>query len=81
LLFRVASSFLPPAITHEPTKGKGKAKEPMDDAWGSDAVSQLLALWAREKMDEGPLLVAVVGLANVRSFLLLFLLLGSALVL
>jgi nuclear GTP-binding protein len=70
LLFRVASSFLPPVITHEqPSKGKGKSKEPSNDAWGLDAVSQLLGSWAQEKMGDEPLHVAVVGLANVRSFL------------
>ena len=63
LLFRAASSFLP----HDPTKGKGKEKEPLDDAWGLDALYVLLGRWAREKAgDDGPLHVAVVGLANVR---------------
>jgi nuclear GTP-binding protein len=62
LLFRAASSFLP----HDPTKGKGKEKEPSGDAWGPDAVCALLGRWAREKAGDGPLHVAVVGLANVR---------------
>lgn len=66
LLFRVASSFLPPAVTHDSTKGKAKNKEPSDDAWGLDAVSQLLGHWAQEKAGDGPLHVAVVGLTNVR---------------
>lgn len=60
LLFRAASSFLP----HDPTKGKGKEKEPSGDAWGPDAVCALLGRWAREKAGDGPLHVAVVGLAN-----------------
>jgi hypothetical protein len=74
LLFRAASSFLPPPVAHDPTKGKGKRKEPLDDAWGLDAMSYLLGLWAQEKTGEGPLHVAVVGLTNVRcySFPLLF---------
>lgn len=67
LLFRVASSFLAPTVTHDPKKGKGKNKEPSDDAWGLDAVSQLLGQWAQEKTGDGPLHVAVVGLTNVRS--------------
>jgi nuclear GTP-binding protein len=69
LLFRVASSFLPPVVTHEPTKRKGKSKVPSDDAWGLDAVCQLLASWAQEKAGDEPLHVAVAGLANVRSSL------------
>ncbi|KAH9963235.1 P-loop containing nucleoside triphosphate hydrolase protein [Russula dissimulans] len=64
LLFRVASAFLPPAITHDATKGKVKGKEPPDDAWGLNAVSTLLGLWAQEKTGDGPLHVAVVGLTN-----------------
>jgi hypothetical protein len=74
LLFRAASSFLPPPVAYDPTKGKGKRKEPLDDAWGLDAMSYLLGLWAQEKTGEGPLHVAVVGLTNVRcySFPLLF---------
>ncbi|KAI9466702.1 hypothetical protein BJY52DRAFT_10268 [Lactarius psammicola] len=67
LFFRVASSFLPPAVRYDPTKGKGKEKEPSDDAWGLDAVYQLLGRWAHEKAGDGPLRVAVVGLTNVRS--------------
>ncbi|KAF8505465.1 hypothetical protein F5888DRAFT_1791522 [Russula emetica] len=64
LLSRAASSFLPPPVAHDPTKGKGKRKEPLDDAWGLDAVSNLLGHWAQEKTGEGPLHVAVVGLTN-----------------
>ncbi|KAI0303086.1 GNL3L/Grn1 putative GTPase-domain-containing protein [Russula brevipes] len=64
LLFRVASSFLPSASMHDPTKRKGKGKEPSDDAWGSDAVSELLGLWAQEKTGEDPLHVAIVGVTN-----------------
>jgi nuclear GTP-binding protein len=68
LLYRAASSFLPPPAAHDPTKGKGKRIEPSDDAWGLDAISNLLGHWAQEKTGEGPLHVAVVGLANVRSY-------------
>jgi hypothetical protein len=68
LLFRAASSFLPPPVAYDPTKGKAKRKEPPDDAWGLDAVSNLLGHWAQEKTGEGPLHVAVVGLTNVRSY-------------
>ena len=81
LLFRAASSFLPLPVAHDPTKGKGKRKEPSDDAWGLDAVSNLLGHWAQEKTGEGPLHVAVVGLTNVRSTRPLFSFLGSTLVL
>ncbi|KAH9999475.1 hypothetical protein BJV77DRAFT_595178 [Russula vinacea] len=42
----------------------GKSKEPSDDAWGLDAVSKLLGQWALEKMDDGLLHAAVVGLTN-----------------
>ena len=77
LLSRAASSFLPPPVVHDPTKGKGKRKEPSDDAWGLDAVSNLLGHWAQEKTGEGPLHVAVVGLTNVRSYSFLFSSLGS----
>lgn len=64
LLFRAASSFLP---RNDPTNGKGKEKEPLDDAWGADAVCTLLGRRAHEKKaggDDGPLHVAVVGLTN-----------------
>ncbi|KAI0285084.1 hypothetical protein BGY98DRAFT_1093202 [Russula aff. rugulosa BPL654] len=64
LLSRAASSFLPSPVAHDPTKGKGKRKEPSDDAWGLEAVSHLLRHWAQEKTGEGPLHVAVVGLTN-----------------
>ena len=68
LRFHVASSFLPPAVMHEPTKGRAKSKaQLLDDAWGLDAMSQLLGSWAQEKVGDGSLHVAVVGLANVRS--------------
>jgi nuclear GTP-binding protein len=55
LLFRAASSFLPPVVRQDPTKGKGKEKEPSDDAWGLDAVYTLLGRWADEKAGDGPL--------------------------
>jgi hypothetical protein len=64
--------MLPSTVTHDPTKGKGKGKEPSDDAWGLDAVSTLLGHWAQEKTSDGPLHVAVVGLANVRFLNVLF---------
>ncbi|KAH9180024.1 GNL3L/Grn1 putative GTPase-domain-containing protein [Lactarius sanguifluus] len=65
LLFRAASSFLPPTVKYDSTKGKGKEKEPSsDDAWGSDAMNTLLGRWAHEKAGDGPLHVAVVGLTN-----------------
>ncbi|KAI0301855.1 hypothetical protein B0F90DRAFT_1838736 [Multifurca ochricompacta] len=56
LLFRVASSSLPPTVTQDSTKGKGKGK--------GEAVSQLLGHWAQEKTGDNPLHVAVVGLTN-----------------
>jgi hypothetical protein len=63
LLFHVASLFLPPAVTHELTKGRGKSKvQPLDDAWSLNAVSQLLESWAQGKMGDGPLHVAIVAL-------------------
>ncbi|KAF8271733.1 P-loop containing nucleoside triphosphate hydrolase protein [Lactarius quietus] len=64
LFFRAASSFLPPVVRNDPTKGKGKEKVLLDDAWGLDAVYALLGRWACEKAGDGPLHVAVVGLAN-----------------
>ncbi|KAH8999424.1 hypothetical protein EDB92DRAFT_1834090 [Lactarius akahatsu] len=64
LLFRAASSFLPPTVKYDPTKGKGKEKEPSDDAWGLDGMNTLLGRWAHEKAGDGPLHVAVVGLTN-----------------
>jgi hypothetical protein len=78
-LSRAASSFLPPPVAHDLTKGKGKRNEPLDDAWGLDAVSNLLGHWAQEKTGERLLHVAVVGLTSVRSysFSLLFLELNS----
>ena len=66
LLFRAASSFLPPVIRYDLPKGKGKEKKPSDDAWGLDAVYTLLGRWAHEKAGDDPLRVAVVGLTNVR---------------
>jgi hypothetical protein len=64
--------MLSSAKTHDPTKVKGTGKEPSDDAWGLDAVCTLLGSWAREKTSDGPLHVAVVGLANVRLLNVLF---------
>ncbi|KAJ3492929.1 hypothetical protein NLJ89_g11135 [Agrocybe chaxingu] len=68
LLFRSASSFLsepPTPSQHAPKKGKGKAKVPVDDAVGTDSILSCLAHWAKEKNEDAPLNVAVVGVANV----------------
>ncbi|GBE79130.1 hypothetical protein BKA93DRAFT_139941 [Sparassis latifolia] len=62
VLFRSASAFLPKAV--EPSS-RGKAKDPVDDAWGVDAILSCLGSWAQQKQDEKPLVVAVVGVANV----------------
>ncbi|KAI9448350.1 hypothetical protein H4582DRAFT_1803181 [Lactarius indigo] len=64
LPFRAASSFIPSTVKYDSTKGKGKEKEPSDDAWGLDAVCTLLGRWAHEKAGDGSLYVAVVGLTN-----------------
>lgn len=49
-------------------KGKGKAKIPIDDALGAQALLDCLSQWAKEKKGEEALTVAVVGVANVRLF-------------
>lgn len=47
-------------------KGKGKARA--DDALGLDSVLSLFGQWAQEKSGDEPLVVAVVGFTNVRSY-------------
>lgn len=47
-----------------PFKGKGKARA--DDAVGIDSILSALEKWASEKKGEEPLVVAVVGVTNVR---------------
>ena len=64
--------MIPSVTTPDLTKGKGRNKESSDDAWGLDAVSTLLGHWAQEKTSDGPLHVAVVGLANVCLLNILF---------
>ncbi|KAA1466062.1 hypothetical protein DENSPDRAFT_830806 [Dentipellis sp. KUC8613] len=61
VLFRSASSFLPPPTD---ATSKGKQKAPANDAWGIDTVTTLLSKWADEKAGSDPLTVAVVGLTN-----------------
>lgn len=71
LLFRTASAFLPEQPTFlDPLlkKGKGKASKPKaDDAVGAEAVRACLSNWAKEKKSGEPLVVAIVGVTNVRS--------------
>ncbi|KAJ4000516.1 hypothetical protein F5050DRAFT_1804004 [Lentinula boryana] len=65
--FRSASSFLPGsplASVDAKGKGKGKAKDPVDDALGANAILECLSKWAEEKKDDTPLTVAVVGVTN-----------------
>jgi nuclear GTP-binding protein len=62
--FRSASAFLPPV--HDAAMQKGKGKAPTTDAWGTDAVKEVLEQWAQA--NGGVLLkVAVVGWTNVRA--------------
>ncbi|KIK65687.1 hypothetical protein GYMLUDRAFT_56349 [Collybiopsis luxurians FD-317 M1] len=63
--FRSASSFIPgnPLIPSN-QKGKGKAKDPVDDALGADAILKCLNKWASEKKGDEPFTVAVVGVTN-----------------
>ncbi|KAJ3990397.1 hypothetical protein F5890DRAFT_1399272 [Lentinula detonsa] len=60
--FRSASSFLPGSPLD--AKGKGKAKDPANDALGANAILECLSKWAEEKKDDTPLTVAVVGVTN-----------------
>ena len=66
VLFRSASAFLPTDLVpvHAPAKGKGKVRT--DDALGLVSVLAVLEKWAEQKIEEEPLVVAVVGLTNVR---------------
>lgn len=65
--FRSASSFLPGnPLAQLNTKGKGRAKNPVDDALGGDAILECLGHWAAEKENGSSLTVAVVGVTNVR---------------
>ncbi len=63
LLFRSSSAFLPSV---EPLSTKDKGKERADNALGLDPVLSLLGEWAQEKTSDEPLLVAVIGVTNVR---------------
>ncbi|KAJ4492770.1 P-loop containing nucleoside triphosphate hydrolase protein [Lentinula edodes] len=63
--FRSASSFLPGnPLAQLNTKGKGRAKNPVDDALGGDAILECLSHWAAEKENGSSLTVAVVGVTN-----------------
>ncbi|KAJ3892586.1 GTP-binding protein [Lentinula edodes] len=63
--FRSASSFLPGnPLAQLNTKGKGRAKNPVDDALGGDAILECLGHWAAEKENGSSLTVAVVGVTN-----------------
>ncbi|KAF8816517.1 P-loop containing nucleoside triphosphate hydrolase protein [Phlegmacium glaucopus] len=67
LMFRSATAFLPQgaAMLDPLVKVKAKAKLPIDDALGAQSVLDCLSQWAKEKKGEEPLIVAVVGVANV----------------
>ena len=76
-MFRSATPFLPEGPTMldpivKKVKGKGKAKVSLDDALGAESVLNCLSQWAKEKKKEEPLTIAVVGVANVRLFIILF---------
>lgn len=68
-LFRSSSACLPgnPLVSKD-VKGKGKAKDLVDDALGADTILKCLGKWAEEKKDGSPFAVAVVGVTNVRHF-------------
>ena len=51
-------------------KGKGKEKIPVDNALGAQPLLNCLSQWAKEKEGKDALIVAVVGVANVRRFTL-----------
>ena len=75
LMFRSATAFLPEGPTMQDplikkVKGKGKAKIPIDDALGAQALLDCLSQWAKEKKGGEALTVAVVGVTNVRLFTL-----------
>lgn len=76
-MFRSATAFLPEGPTIQDSlvkkvKGKGKAKISKDDALGAESVLKCLSHWAKEKEGDGALIVAVVGVANVRLLAILF---------
>lgn len=62
-LFRSASAFLP-ADSSASAAAKGKAKAPVDDGMGTDALLEFLGKLASGRDGQEPLVVAVVGLAN-----------------
>ncbi|KAJ3849726.1 GTP-binding protein [Lentinula lateritia] len=63
--FRSASSFLPGnPFAQLNTKGKGRAKNPVDDALGGDGILECLGHWAAKKENGSSLTVAVVGVTN-----------------
>lgn len=74
-MFRSATAFLPEGPTAQDPlvkkiKGKGKVKIPTDDALGAESVLGCLSQWAKEKEGDQALSVAVVGVANVRLFVI-----------
>jgi nuclear GTP-binding protein len=64
LPFRSASAYLPSPSEHAVNE-KGKLKASTEDAFGVESVVACLAKWMEMKSTDGPLAVAVVGLANV----------------
>ncbi|KZT20648.1 hypothetical protein NEOLEDRAFT_1172411 [Neolentinus lepideus HHB14362 ss-1] len=62
-LFRSASAFLP-SDAGSSASVKGKAKAPVDDGVGVEALLEHLGQLADKRSDGKPLVVAVVGLAN-----------------
>lgn len=48
------------------TNDKGKAKVSSDNALGAESLLNCLSQWAKEKEGDETLIVAVVGMANVR---------------
>ncbi|KAI0035639.1 P-loop containing nucleoside triphosphate hydrolase protein [Vararia minispora EC-137] len=74
-LFRSASAFLP--VVHDSVAQKGKGKAPVTDAWGVEAIQEILGQWAQEKGDM-PLKVAVIGWINTGKSSFINSLLGCA---
>ncbi|KAF8632398.1 hypothetical protein AX17_004839 [Amanita inopinata Kibby_2008] len=66
LLFRSATTFLPSSVEQLTSKGKGKQgeKKSVINALGIDSVLECLGQWSKEKSDDRPLSVGVVGLTN-----------------
>ncbi|KAJ3760503.1 GTP-binding protein, partial [Lentinula raphanica] len=63
--FRSAISFLPESnATKVDLKGKGKARDAVNDALGATAILECLGRLAEEKNNDTPLTVAVVGVTN-----------------